>query len=145
MGASPGGVRCGSKEMDARKGRVAGQDGHHAARGAEASGVHADAAGFVPQYGHHHLSRDWAWRPFTGGEEEVEKEEDRGGGEEQGEVEKEEDEEEEELTGHEQQGEEEEKRKWAHAVTWQAGGEEERNVFWSWLHTSGQFTSPNRI
>lgn len=44
--------------MDTGLGRVPGQDGHHAGRGAEASGVHTDATLLVPEDAHHHLGRD---------------------------------------------------------------------------------------
>lgn len=57
MSGKPGWVWGGSEEVDAGQSGVSGQDGNHAACGAETSRVHADAAGFVPQNGHHHLCR----------------------------------------------------------------------------------------
>lgn len=56
-GVVPGGVRGGSEEVDAGQAGVSGQDRHHAACGPEAFRVHADAAGLIPQNGHHHLCR----------------------------------------------------------------------------------------
>lgn len=47
--------------MDAGQAGVAGQDGHHAASGAEPPRVHADPTGLVPQDGHHHLGRHRTW------------------------------------------------------------------------------------
>ena len=56
-GFVPGGIWGRSEEVNAGQAGVPGQDGHHAARGAEPSRVHADATGLVPQDGHHHLHR----------------------------------------------------------------------------------------
>lgn len=53
----PGGVGGGSEEVDAPLAAVSGHDGHHAACGAKTTRVHANAAGFVPQDGHHDLRR----------------------------------------------------------------------------------------
>lgn len=52
----PRGVWCSSEEVDAGQAGVSGQDGHHAASGAKPPRIHADTAGFVPQYRHHDLS-----------------------------------------------------------------------------------------
>ncbi len=57
----PRGVRGGSEEVDTGQAGVSGQDRHHAACGAETSRIHADATRLVPQNGHHHLCRHWAW------------------------------------------------------------------------------------
>lgn len=53
----PGRVGGGGEEVDAGQAGVPGQDRNHAACGAEPPRVHADTTGFVPQNGHHHLSR----------------------------------------------------------------------------------------
>lgn len=44
--------------MDAGLCGVLGQHGHHAGRGAEASGVHTDATLLAPEDAHHRLCRD---------------------------------------------------------------------------------------
>lgn len=52
---TPGGVGCGSEEVDAGHVWLSWQNGHHAACGTEALRVHTDPTGFVPQDAHHHL------------------------------------------------------------------------------------------
>lgn len=54
----PRGVWRGGEEVDAGQAGVSRQDRHHAASGAKAPRIHADAAGFVPQDRHHHLCCD---------------------------------------------------------------------------------------
>lgn len=57
MSLLPGRIWGGSEEVDAPLAAVSRQDGHHAACGAKTSGIHANAASFVPQDGHHHFCR----------------------------------------------------------------------------------------
>lgn len=62
----PGRVWCGSEEVDTGLCGVLGQDGDHTGCGAEASGVHADAALLVPEDAHHYLCCDAPCRGRSG-------------------------------------------------------------------------------
>lgn len=65
---SPGRVWRSSEEVDTGLCGVLGQDRHHAGRGAEAPGVHADAALPVPEDAHHPLCRDTSCKGGGGGD-----------------------------------------------------------------------------